>query len=41
MYTSGEIVSHKGSNYVVINTHSNYGDATWSPDQAPTLFQKL
>lgn len=41
VYTSGEIVSHKGSNYVVINTHSNYGDATWSPDQAPTLFQKL
>ncbi|MIM11919.1 carbohydrate-binding protein, partial [Listeria monocytogenes] len=41
VYTSGEIVSHKGSNYVVINTHSNYGDTTWSPDQAPTLFQKL
>ncbi len=38
-YTTGEMISYKGSNYRVIQTHVNYGDTTWAPDQAPTLFQ--
>ena len=37
-YAVNEEVAHKGKLYKVIQAHNNYGDATWSPDQADTLF---
>nr|WP_254905471.1 lytic polysaccharide monooxygenase [Enterococcus mundtii] len=38
-YTAKEMISYKGKNYSVLQTHLNYGDTTWAPDVAPTLFQ--
>ncbi|MBE9897080.1 carbohydrate-binding protein [Enterococcus casseliflavus] len=39
LYTAGERVLHLGKEYIVLQTHSNHGVSTWSPDQAPTLFR--
>ncbi|EPN3648879.1 MULTISPECIES: lytic polysaccharide monooxygenase [Enterococcus] len=41
LYTAGEIVSHKGNKYTILQTHFNYGDETWAPDLAPSLFSKI
>lgn len=37
-YTAGETVSCNGKSYTVLQTHSNYGDANWSPESAKSLF---
>lgn len=39
LYVTGEIVNHKGIVYKVLQTHFNYGDSTWAPDAADSLFQ--
>ncbi|MGG5312818.1 lytic polysaccharide monooxygenase [Enterococcus sp. DIV2381] len=39
LYTANEEVSYKGRVYTTLVTHFNYGDDTWAPDQAPTLFR--
>lgn len=41
VYTAGEIVSYKGQKYSVLQSHSNYGDEAWSPEQANSLFSKV
>ena len=41
LYTVGETVSHKGDKYTVLQTHFNYGDDTWAPDLAQSLFSKI
>lgn len=41
LYTTGERIRHLGKEYVVLQTHFNYGDLTWSPDQATALFKAL
>ncbi|HGH4033754.1 TPA: lytic polysaccharide monooxygenase [Enterococcus faecium] len=41
IYAAGEIVSYKGNNYSVLQSHSNYGDESWSPEQALSLFSKI
>ncbi|EUJ29713.1 chitin binding domain-containing protein [Listeria floridensis FSL S10-1187] len=38
LYTAGEIVLHNGRYYKTLQTHYNYGDTTWAPDQAVILF---
>lgn len=38
LYTKGEIVSYKGNNYVSLVTHYNYGDPSWNPKEALSLF---
>lgn len=38
LYTAGEKVSYNGNTFKVLVTHKNYGDLTWAPDKAPTLF---
>lgn len=40
-YNAGEKISHKGQNYEVINTHNNYGDSSWAPNTAASLFKKI
>lgn len=39
LYTKGEIVSYEGQNYISLVTHINYGDASWNPIEAPSLFK--
>ena len=38
LYTKHEKVVYQGKLYVTLQTHINYGDTTWAPDQADTLF---
>lgn len=38
-YETGETIVHNGKEYVVLQGHLNYGDITWAPDAAPSLFQ--
>lgn len=38
-YTANEEVIHQGNRYITLQTHLNYGDTTWAPDQAPSLFR--
>lgn len=38
LYTAREEVVYKWKVYIVNQTHVNYGDETWAPDLAPTLF---
>ncbi len=40
-YTANEVVVYQGKRYVTIQTHVNYGDVTWAPDQAPSLFHLI
>ncbi len=39
LYTKGDIVSYKGKNYISLVTHYNYGDGSWNPEEAPSLFK--
>lgn len=39
LYTAGEKVQQNGLVYQVLSTHRNYGDSTWAPSEAPTLFK--
>lgn len=39
LYEKGEIVSYEGTNYISLVTHYNYGDASWSPKEAHSLFK--
>ena len=39
LYTKNEKVVYQGKLYVTLQTHVNYGDSTWAPDQAHALFQ--
>ncbi|STD24117.1 chitinase [Enterococcus mundtii] len=39
LYTANEEVSFQGRVYTTLVTHFNFGDVTWSPNQAPTLFR--
>lgn len=39
-YKKDQIVTHKGKTYKTITSHLNYGDASWAPDVAITLFEK-
>lgn len=38
-YKLGQIVSHKGNKYETISAHLNYGDVSWAPDVALSLFK--
>ena len=38
-YSMNEEVRHNGRIYITIVPHFNFGDVTWAPDQAPTLFR--
>lgn len=38
-YVANETVSHKGRTYKVLVTHNNYGDSSWNPTEAVTLFK--
>ncbi|BBM13328.1 hypothetical protein IGK67_001487 [Enterococcus sp. AZ093] len=38
-YSMNEEVRHNGRVYITIVPHFNFGDVTWAPDQAPTLFR--
>lgn len=38
VYTAGEEISHLGKDYIVLQTHLNYGDPNWSPNNAFSLF---
>lgn len=38
-YTAGQTVEHLGKTYVVLQTHTNYGDPNWAPGIAPSLFR--
>ncbi len=40
LYNVNEIVTYKGEQYKVLQTHENTGDETWNPADAPTLFIK-
>ncbi|MDR0921574.1 MAG: lytic polysaccharide monooxygenase [Lactobacillales bacterium] len=40
-YSVNEIVYYEGNYYETLVTHYNYGDSTWAPDQASSLFKKL
>jgi len=37
-YEKGEVVLYKGDLYTTLQTHSNYGDESWNPKDAVTLF---
>ncbi|EGO7852062.1 hypothetical protein FH943_002659 [Enterococcus faecalis] len=37
--TKGDIVSYKGENYISLVTHYNYGDGSWNPEEASSLFK--
>lgn len=39
LYTKDEVVSYQGKNYVSLVTHYNYGDASWNPAEALSLFR--
>ncbi|EKZ0165455.1 carbohydrate-binding protein [Enterococcus faecalis] len=39
LYNKDEIVSYKGGNYVTLVTHNNYGDSSWNPAEAHSLFR--
>lgn len=39
LYTKHEKVVYQGKLCVTLQTHVNYGDTTWAPDQADTLFR--
>lgn len=39
LYAKGEIVSYEGINYISLVTHYNYGDASWNPKEAHSLFK--
>ncbi|PVE35424.1 hypothetical protein DC030_13150 [Enterococcus faecalis] len=39
LYEKGEIVSYEGTNYISLVTHYNYGDASWNPKEAHSLFK--
>ena len=39
LYTKNEKVVYQGKLYMTLQTHVNYGDTTWAPDQAHALFQ--
>lgn len=38
LYKAGEKVKHNNKMYKVLNTHYNYGDTTWAPSEATSLF---
>lgn len=40
-YTENEVVVHQGKRYTTLQTHVNYGDSTWAPDQAASLFRVI
>lgn len=40
-YNAGETVQHQGNTYVVLQSHTNYGDPNWAPDLAASLFRKI
>ncbi|EOB2772728.1 lytic polysaccharide monooxygenase [Enterococcus faecalis] len=39
LYTKGDIVSYKGKIYISLVTHYNYGDGSWNPEEASSLFK--
>ncbi|EHB5085181.1 carbohydrate-binding protein [Enterococcus faecalis] len=39
LYEKGAIVSYEGTNYISLVTHYNYGDASWNPKEAHSLFK--
>lgn len=39
LYAKDEVVSYKGKNYISLVTHYNYGDSSWNPDEAQSLFK--
>ena len=41
VYNAKEIVVYKGKFYETLVTHSNYGDSSWAPDVAVTLFKEI
>ncbi|MGX7174022.1 lytic polysaccharide monooxygenase [Enterococcus ratti] len=41
LYTTNKEVIYKGKRYITLQTHVNYGDSTWAPDQAPILFRLI
>ncbi|EUJ35680.1 chitin binding domain-containing protein [Brochothrix campestris FSL F6-1037] len=38
-YKLGQMVTYKGKTYETINAHLNYGDSSWAPDSALSLFK--
>lgn len=38
-YAKDEVVSYKGDLYTTIQAHSNYGDTSWNPKDATSLFE--
>lgn len=38
-YTKDEIIFHEGKLYTILVTHDNYGDPSWAPDSAASLFR--
>lgn len=40
-YQVGEIIQYNGTLYNVLNAHNNYGDSSWAPDTALSLFKKV
>jgi chitinase len=38
-YSAGTVVSHKGSDYSALVTHTAYVGAGWTPDTTPTLWK--
>ncbi|MGC3074647.1 carbohydrate-binding protein, partial [Enterococcus faecalis] len=39
LYTTDEVVSYQGKTYVSLVTHYYYGDASWNPAEALSLFR--
>lgn len=39
LYTKDEIIFHEGKLYTTLVTHYNYGDPSWAPDSAASLFR--
>lgn len=40
LYTKDEVISYQGKTYHTLVTHYNYGDPSWNPQAAPTLFSR-
>lgn len=40
LYMANELVSYQGERYVSLVTHYNYGDSSWNPSEAISLFNK-
>ncbi|MEY8537007.1 lytic polysaccharide monooxygenase [Lactococcus muris] len=41
VYSANEEIAYKGKLYKVLVTHFNYGDASWTPDNAASLFVEV